>query len=651
MWTDNETTIDLLGFKVHADLIRKVVTNPTLLPITFGVFGDWGGGKTSIMKMLQHDLDSTNWNPLTDEAKEYQNVVCLYFNSWLFEGYDDAKAAILSSVLLQLSEHKRLGPTIRDKALELLKSVNWMRVARLGIQHIALPGIAAYLSGGLSLIPAVVLAAKRLWAGNSEEGTGAEKKDAAGAINWSELVSDEKSAAGSQTIRSFRSAFATLLKDSNIKSLVILIDDLDRCSPERIIENLEAIKLFLNVDNTAFVIGADPRIVRHAVAYRYKPKTESDAQQEENEKLITDYIEKLIQVPYRLPRLSPAETHTYMSLLFCQRHLTDQRLADCLTAAEALRQQNRYSAFGYLNIQAVFKDEACPEELSNAISFCASAAPLITEGLKGNPRQVKRFLNAFILRKELATVAKLTHIRNDVLIKLMILEYTSPRQFLQLYDWQVAQDGCPEQLIQLESTKEESKSGDDNDAGDSSAKNVGADWTTKSIRRWIQMAPSLAGEDLRDYFWIARDRLELSFNGVTMVPPIVSRVHNDLCSNVPSKQRQASQMAQQLTSEEADALLTLVQQRIQRQPEQKEPYDVLLKLVEVRLEGASARLSQILLNQSLDQIPAAVGSTIKVLLKGQPGLNEQLKAALERVRESSTRFGRALQDTPRERRP
>src|SRR6202041_3310486 len=102
-------------------------------------------------------------------------------------------------------------------------------------------------------------------------------------------------------------------------------DDLDRCSPERIIENLEAIKLFLNVDHTAFVIGADPRIVRHAIAWKYKQHGDLRAavEAEVPDTVVTDYLEKLIQYPYRLPRLSPAEIETYMALLFCQLHLTD----------------------------------------------------------------------------------------------------------------------------------------------------------------------------------------------------------------------------------------------------------------------------------------------------------------------------------------
>ena len=53
IWEDHETSDDLIGFQVHADLIRAVVTNPKMLPTIIGVFGDWGGGKTSIMKILE----------------------------------------------------------------------------------------------------------------------------------------------------------------------------------------------------------------------------------------------------------------------------------------------------------------------------------------------------------------------------------------------------------------------------------------------------------------------------------------------------------------------------------------------------------------------------------------------------------------------
>ena len=52
MWSDNETAEDLLGFRLHSDLVREIVTDPALLPVTVGLFGDWGSGKSSVMRML-----------------------------------------------------------------------------------------------------------------------------------------------------------------------------------------------------------------------------------------------------------------------------------------------------------------------------------------------------------------------------------------------------------------------------------------------------------------------------------------------------------------------------------------------------------------------------------------------------------------------
>ena len=115
---------------------------------------------------------------------------------------------------------------------------------------------------------------------------------------------------------------------------------------------------------------------------------------ESADSLITDYLEKLIQVPYRLPRLSPAEVETYMTLLFCQRMLDSDLFDKCVASCIEVREQNRYSVFGYADVEKAI-DNNLPDELSRSLAFSNQASPLITEGLKGNPRQIKRFLNAF----------------------------------------------------------------------------------------------------------------------------------------------------------------------------------------------------------------------------------------------------------------
>lgn len=652
MWTDNETVQDLLGFRVHADLIRSVVSDPSLLPVTIGVFADWGGGKTSLMKMLECSLQPEFWPEGSSERACCEKIACLYFNGWLFEGYDDAKSAILSSVLVALGEHKRLGPKVRTRCAALLKSVNWMRVASLGLRRVAVPVIAAYATGGASLVPSLAGTLSSLWSCRRDESASppcpedsnrtTEARDKESEVNWEELIRKDDSPSGLLDVRSFREQFGQMLLESNIGTLVVLIDDLDRCSPERIVENLEAIKLFLNVQNTAFVIGADPRIVRHAIAWKYKQHGDIVVGEEDNassDRLVTDYLEKLIQYPYRLPRLSPAEIETYMALLFCQLHLSSETFDKILTTCEQQRTDNRYMVYGYAAVQDAMKtlcNAPTPTPLCKSLAFCASAAPLITEGLKGNPRQVKRFLNAFILRKKLAEAAKLTNVDEGVLVKLMILEYSQERQFRQLFDWQAAQDGYPKQVAELEKLLREP---DGNPANEDGAKQIHAEWGASLVRRWIAMDPPLRDVDLRDYFWVARDRLQTTLSGLSMISPLVRRVLESLLTDNPATMNATTKSISELQEEERTILFTLLDQRIKQKPGERAGYEAYRFLVEKDVEGAAARFSQILFAIPPEVIPPGVGMNLRTLVESKQTAAPLLSPALKHLQESETKVG------------
>ena len=624
MWTDKETHLDLIGFRVHADLIRSVVTDPTLLPVTIGLFADWGGGKTSLMRMLEHDLDPDNCGDDAGRQSELSGVACLYFNGWLFEGYDDAKSAILSSVLVALVEHKRFGPKVREKAESLLKSVNWMRVASLGMKHVAFPAIAAYATGGTSLLPTLAQSMGSLVgcptadspvptdqanSGQGDHGVGDDGADDV-SVDSEELIRKNPSPTGPMDVRSFREQFAKMLAESDIDRLIVLIDDLDRCSPERIIENLEAIKLFLNVDSTAFVIGADPRIVRHAIAWKYRDY-ERVAESEESEgdsgdRLITDYLEKLIQFPYHLPRLSPAEIETYMVLLFCERHLENEPFQSVVAACNQQRTENRYTVFGSASVKAAMAKTTAGEpdnELAEALTFCAAVAPLVTEGLKGNPRQVKRFLNAFVMRKKLAHVANLDNIDDAVLVKLMLLEYVKERWFRQLYNWQAAQKGHPKKIAELEKAI---RPPDGNVDDEATANKIAEQWGGSWLRRWLAIDPPLGGIDLRDYFWVARDRLQSTLTGLSMVPPIVRRAFDGLMSGKPGKQKASIETIRELPEDDNETLFGLIEQRISQQLNDKGGFDALRKLVEADIGGAARLLAEVLSKYPYKEMPAAV---------------------------------------------
>ena len=90
-------------------------------------------------------------------------------------------------------------------------------------------------------------------------------------------------------------------------TLVLFIDNLDRCLPDVAIGTLEAIRLFLFMPRTAFVIAADEDMIRHSVAKHFKDPNASH---------VRDYLDKVIQVPLRVPQVGADDLRAYMYSLF-----------------------------------------------------------------------------------------------------------------------------------------------------------------------------------------------------------------------------------------------------------------------------------------------------------------------------------------------
>lgn len=636
MWPDNDTSTDLIGFQVHADLLCDVVTDPAMLPVTIGVFGDWGGGKTSIMRMLQRRLDPAQQPADSPKRRLCDSIAVVYVNTWQFEGYDDAKSAILSSVLLQLHNHRTFGSKVQAGVIQLLRAVNWARFVRLSLNHVAAPAAAALMTGGAAAIPAAVAASLGLTHLLASRETKAPEASSDTSPDLSALW---QSAPDEQEldINAFRQQFQSLLVDADIASLVVLIDDLDRCTPDRIVENLEAVKLFLSVDRTAFVIGADRRIVEHAIHSKYAVSTPPDAADLDTNQLARDYLEKVVQIPYTLPRLSASEVATYMTLLFCQRHLNPDDLATCITASQDARAQDRYGTFAYGAIKAALARE--PQGAFAAdLALASAAAPMVADGLKGNPRQVKRFLNAFLLRRKLAQVAGLDDsIRTDVLIKLMVLEYVEPTQFTDLFRRLRPSDGRVPLLRALEKT-----AADDEADPDTSHTHQG--WKTTWATQWLTTEPPLANLDLRDYFWVARDRLESTFAGITMVRPIVRAVLSDLFSGRTPKRQTAVDTVRQLQPDEAKVLYELIAQRITTKPADTKSWTPLRALADASVNGAAERLASLVLNLPAARLPAALGMQLVNLHNAKGDLRTTLRPVIDHLRNaSSTRIGAAIQ--------
>ena len=72
-----------------------------------------------------------------------------------------------------------------------------------------------------------------------------------------------------EDIRKFKNDFEAVLEEAGVDNVVIVLDDLDRCQPKRIVETLETIELFLSVRHTAFIILADRQVIDSAVKTKY----------------------------------------------------------------------------------------------------------------------------------------------------------------------------------------------------------------------------------------------------------------------------------------------------------------------------------------------------------------------------------------------
>lgn len=83
MWSDNEADFDLLNACHLVAAVTTTVTDERLLPLTLGVYGAWGSGKSSVILISRAVLEQ-------DES-----ILSVSFNGWQFEGYEDAKAALM----------------------------------------------------------------------------------------------------------------------------------------------------------------------------------------------------------------------------------------------------------------------------------------------------------------------------------------------------------------------------------------------------------------------------------------------------------------------------------------------------------------------------------------------------------------------------
>lgn len=461
MWKDSETEIDYLDFSYIVEIMKDTINDEKLLPSCIGLYRDWGSGKSSLMHMCKKQLE---------EQKD--GTVCLLFNGWLYESYDDAKTAILASILDGIKECRELSGAAKITLKALYDSIDKFKVIKGGIKF----GIDMAVTGGLGAITNLAIKeitkkAKKVAEDVDEETMLQAIKDK---LDYKEVRED---------IREFREKFAELIEEAGIKKLVIFVDELDRCNPATILDTLEAMRLFLFSGNVSFVIGADERHVTYAIRSKF------DDIEGINMDIGKEYQEKLIQYPIRIPCMNKDETEFYIMCLLSENELNETEFDGLLKFLQAKRKQNPLEFSITMEILKEY-DERIATKLNDSLVLSKQLSGILTQGLNGNPRQCKRFLNTLDMRQKMANYKNVT-LKSNVLAKIMEVEYFQTSLFRKMVN--LLGDNMLKTELEGFETDQEDKI------------NALDPWKNELwVKKWMKAKPMLSEEKLENYFYFMR---------------------------------------------------------------------------------------------------------------------------------------------------
>lgn len=388
---DQPSSEDHLGFASYSTALRDLVLHPeTRTPLTLGIFGRWGTGKTTLMHMLEHDLRE-------------KGLVTVWFNAWQYSKEDQLWAAFLQSLLNRMRNDLRPFQRLQFDWSLLRARVDWNALPQVAVLSTwralvaALPLVAAWpisqLMGETALAVLV-----QVGGGAASVGLAAwlMLKPVVEAVrqnvkpDFSLLHKDSEYQKHVAFLDSFRDHFQDIVNSLPVKGgkrLAVFVDDLDRCSPDGTLQVLDAIKLFVDIPGCLYVLGVDVDVVHKAIASKFKD--DPVAQRE--------YLGKLIQLQFQLPVLTRVKTRNFVERIAPE--LPDFRCRD-----------------------------------------------VFVEGLSTNPREIKRTISMFSLLW--TVVAKRSELRGLLkpvrLAKVVVIRHNFPDLYRLLQE-------TPELLCTLES--------------------------------------------------------------------------------------------------------------------------------------------------------------------------------------------------------
>lgn len=474
LWSDEPATQDLLAFSAVAEIAADAIFDDGLDPVAIGLSGAWGSGKTSVLELIKSEI--------TERSQSGdRKVLVISTQPWLYDPAVGPKESLIAEVLGALSKEFKESDPVGEAGLEafkkLVRKVNWSKAVKMAAKTaitIQLPNI----------------------------------DDVFG------LVSDEPDTLDSEKgMTAFREEFETLLADpalAHLSRVVVLVDDLDRCLPDTVVETLEAIRLFLSAKRMSFVIAADEDRVAEAIQQKLK----TAAPKNEDEDPAKLYLHKIVQTTIPLPALSRFDTEAYLFLLLAKAELSENEAAyaSFVTKCDELR-----IGGGSLDDLEVEDGSVLVEHLVTATRL----TPILYEKFHGNPRRIKRFLNDLSVRQAVAR-RRGFELEPDEVAKLMVLERILTDDFETVLRWlasnqlrdkldalDVAANGRVETVVEPASETSEDDTPKERDARkkpavtESEPEPARDDDFSDTLRRWAKLPPVLDVSAISGYLYLA----------------------------------------------------------------------------------------------------------------------------------------------------
>lgn len=528
MWSDTESKEDYLNFGEVSQIVTEILETEAMLPVSIGIFGNWGAGKSSLLNLIEQQIKPDEW-------------IVIKFDAWLYQGFDDARTALLETIANHLIQAAKNKETILQKSKNLLARIDGLRLAGWLAEGAALA--AGFPTFGL--VSKIFGTAQNALDGIQDATESKQVVETGKEIvdSGRKLIAPQKQQTPPQQIDEFRKEYGEILQDLG-KKLVIVIDNLDRCLPANAIQTLEAIRLFLFLNRTAFIIAADEEMIRHSVAEHYKDLSYRHQ---------IDYLDKLIQIPIRVPKAGVLEIRAYLYMLYAiHQKVPPEKLANLRQFLETHLQQSWQDQS--LNPEQVAKtiEEQHNQALLSDFERANRIAPLLANSpnIHGNPRIVKRILNTIKMRAQIANKRQIP-LEEAIITKLVIFERCVDSDVVTNFYQRInEEEGKPELLKELENNNEKNLS------KLSENKPIQA-----FIKEWAKLEPKLSNVDLRAAIYLSRETIPLN----TYTAQLSQKAQQALSILLKATSRTGSQNTQNaiqglIIDEQISVMETLIEQ-------------------------------------------------------------------------------------------